>query len=221
MRVVVLHSSPRRNGNSRALADAALAGATTSGHATRLVHLADHVEGLIRDCRSCRRVDGSCSIDDGLEDLLLECLLPADAWIYATPLYWYGMSSILKAFLDRIFCYVAQSYPHSDAVIGALLHKRSAALISAEESDVGAHLPTMHHLQELSRYLHHDFVGAVVGIGNRRGEIEADPKRPLEAARELGRDLFEARVTDYSLDTDRPSCVWSVSAAGTDLQRPP
>lgn len=208
MHVVAINSSPRRNGNSRALADAALEGAVSAGHSVQLVHLADHVRELIRDCRACRRADGSCSIDDGFEHLLLKHLLPADAWIYTTPLYWYGVSGILKTFLDRIFCYVAKSYPRSDEVSAALMHKRAAALIAAEESDVGAHLPVLHHLQELSRYLRHDFVGAVVGIGNSRGEITADPARPLDAARALGAGLFQARVTDYRLDTDRPSTVW-------------
>jgi multimeric flavodoxin WrbA len=191
------------------LADATLAGASEAGHAVELVCLADHVEGLIRDCRSCRRADGDCSIDDGLRELLTGRLLAADAWVYATPLYWYGISSILKAFIDRLFCYTAKSYPHSDTVIAALMQKRSAALISAEESEVGAYLPTLQHLQELSRYLHHDFVGAVIGVGNRRGEVEADANRPLDAAHELGMRLFDSRVTDYHLDTDRPSSVWS------------
>lgn len=208
MLVAILNASPRRDGNSRALADAAGVGAEAAGHSVDSIHLADHVEGLMRDCRHCRRADGSCSIEDGLEELLFERLLPADAWVYATPLYWYGMSGILKTLLDRLFCFAAESAARSDEVNTGLQGKRAAALISAEESDLGARLPLLHHLQELSRYLHHDFVGAVTGVGNRRGEVAADPDRPLDAARALGARLFEARVTDYRLDTERSSTVW-------------
>lgn len=118
------------------------------------------------------------------------------------------MSGILKTFLDRLFCFSAESFPGSDEVNPALMGKRAAALISAEESDLGARLPLLGHLQELCRYLHHDFAGAVVGVGNRRGEVAADPERPLDAAHRLGMRLFEARVTDYRLDTKRSSTVW-------------
>ena len=60
--VVALSSSPRRRGNSRTLAEAVLEGAGEGGHRTELVHLADHIQGLLRNCRECRRSDGSCGI---------------------------------------------------------------------------------------------------------------------------------------------------------------
>jgi hypothetical protein len=48
----------------------------------------------------------------------------------------------------------------------------------------------------------------VVGLGNKRSEVFADPAEPIEAARAVGRRLPELRNTDYKLTTVRPKVVW-------------
>jgi multimeric flavodoxin WrbA len=119
-RVLVLSSSPRRDGNSRRLAEALIEGSRRAGHEAELVHLPDHVGSFLRDCRTCRDAMGNCTIDDGYRELLLEKLLPADALVYATPIWWYGTSGILKTSIDRLFCYIAFSYPGSEEVVERL-----------------------------------------------------------------------------------------------------
>jgi len=207
-RVLVLSSSPRRDGNSRRLADALAEGAAKAGHKTELSHLSDHMRDFLRDCRSCRGADGQCSIDDGYRALFLEKVLPADAIVYATPVWWYGISGILKTFIDRMFCYLAHSHPDSDSIATRLQGKRVALLMSAEESNFSARLAIVHQMQELCRYLDHSLVGIVTGIGNRRGDVEQDPTQPVEAARELGSRLFDICSTDYRLDSERSASVW-------------
>jgi multimeric flavodoxin WrbA len=209
MRVLVLKASPRRDGNSALLADAAAAGAQQAGHEVSVRHLDDVVEGMLRDCRSCRRPDGSCGIDDGYERFLLDDLVPADALVLATPLYWYGMSARLKSAVDRLFCFMSDGYPHSGTVLAGLPGKRVAVLIACEESYLGATLGLQAQFQELTRYLRQDLVGVVVGVGNSRGDVRLDPGDPLGAAAELGRRLFDVRVTDYRFDTPRGNAVWS------------
>lgn len=208
MNVLVLSSSPRRDGNSWALARALADGAEKEGHTLDFVHLADFVEAPLRDCRRCRLSDGSCGNADDYERLLLDHVLPADAIVYATPLHWYGMTGLLKTFFDRLFCYTSASSPHAGRANAGLVGKRAAVVISCEESYRGATMGLEAQFQELTRYLHQELVGIVVGIGNSRGEVDRDPARPLEAAADLGRRLFDVRVTDYRLDTDRPNRVW-------------
>jgi multimeric flavodoxin WrbA len=208
--VLVLSSSPRRDGNSRLLADALLEGVSEAGDHGELIHVDDHVAAFLRDCRICRGSDGRCRIEDGFEALLRERVMTADAVVFATPLYWYGVSGQLKTFLDRIFCYIAASYPGAEEVVAGLSHKRLALLISSEENYVGASLGVLHEIQEFARYTHSALVGVVNGIGNKRGDVIADPDRPLERARRLGRRLFELTATDYRIDTDRPGSVWGI-----------
>ncbi|WP_232668050.1 flavodoxin family protein [Pseudonocardia sp. TRM90224] len=209
MNVLVLSSSPRRNGNSALMAQAAADGAREAGHRVEFAYLSDHVQGLLRDCRTCRAVDGACTIGDGYERLLLDQVVPADGLIIATPLYWYGMSGALKTFFDRMFCYTSGSATDGDGVAAGLMGKRVAVTIACEESYRGATLGVIAQFQELTRYLHQELVGVAVGIGNSRGEVAADPARPLEHAADLGRRLFDARITDYRIDTPRSNRVWA------------
>ena len=207
-RVLVLSSSPRRNGNSRVLAESLAEGAGEAGSAVELVHLPEVVSEGLRDCRECRGPNGECTIDDGYRELFLDKALAADALVYATPLWWYGLSGHLKNFLDRMFCYISEGCPEAGRVMSQLVGKRAALVISAEESNLSARLAVVHQMQETCRYLHHTLVGIVVGTGNTRGEVRDDPTEPLVWARELGQRLFLIRTTDYQLDSDRAAAVW-------------
>jgi multimeric flavodoxin WrbA len=206
--VLALSSSPRRDGNSFLLAEAALGGGREAGHRAELVHLDDQVRHFLRDCRRCRDEAGRCTIDDGFEALLRERVLPAEAIILATPLYWYGVSGQLKAFLDRLFCYIAASEPEADKFVEGLMGKRLALMLASEESYPGAPLGVIHEIQEYARYTHSSLVGVVQGIGNKRRDVLKDPSNPLGCAREIGLRLAELRATDYRLDTERPGSAW-------------
>ncbi|MQA11879.1 MAG: flavodoxin family protein [Pseudonocardiaceae bacterium] len=208
MRVLALSSSPRKDGNSRLLAEAVLAGATSRGHDVEIVDLCEVITAPLRDCRTCRLADGRCSIDDGYETLLRDKVTAADAVVLATPLYWYGIAGQLKIFIDRIFCYIKAEAPRSGETMRLLMNKRLAVVISAEESYPGASLGVVAQLQELARYLRHDFVGVVRGVANSRGEIRRDPAGPLDQAYDLGARLFDDAVTDYRMDTARSGVVW-------------
>jgi len=216
MKSVVLCASPRPDGNSRMLAEAFAQGARAEGDTAELVDLNEVTSGLLRDCRSCRKADGSCSIDDGYSELMHGQLLAADAWVYATPLYYYGMAASLKNFFDRLVCYASASYPRYEEVAEGIRGKRSALLLSAEESNQAASLAVVTQIGEVSRYLHHQFVGVVTGIGNTRGEVRFDPTDPLAASREFGANLFKAHHTDYNMDSERSNAVWPEARSGDE-----
>lgn len=212
--LLVLVGSPRRNGNSAAMAAAVRAGAEAAGAAVRLRHLDDHLSSFLRDCRACRGPDGECGIEDGYRALFLDDFLPADGVVICSPVYWYGLSAQMKAFFDRSFCYYAASYPDSARVIERMSRKRIGLVLASEETYPGATLGIIHQVQEYARYTHSDLVGVVRGIGNSRGEVARDPDAPLEAAARLGREFFGCRYTDYRLDTPRSSRVWPSGPPG-------
>jgi multimeric flavodoxin WrbA len=220
MKSVVLCASPRVDGNSRALAEAFAEGSISAGSEVELIDLSESVSGLLRDCRTCRGEDGRCSIKDGYSSLLLDSLLPADAWIYATPLYYYGMAASLKNFFDRIVCYQSASYPDHQVVIEGIRGKRSGLLVSAEEKNQASTLGLVNQVQEISRYFKHEFVETVIGSGNRRGEVRFDPTDPLAAARSLGETIFTAHHSDYDMDSERSNAVWPESRDAADAEGP-
>jgi multimeric flavodoxin WrbA len=183
-------------------------GANSAGHDAHLVNLNDRINGLLRDCRQCRGADGQCGIDDRYAELILDEVARADALVYATPLYWYGMAASLKTFFDRLVCYVSAGFPDAAGVIGNLRGKRIALLISSEESYPTACSAVITQIQEMSRYLHQEFVASINGVGNHRGEVRLDPTEPLRAARNLGAHLFDMHHSDYTITTSRGNHVW-------------
>lgn len=208
MKVLVISASPREDGNSHLLAEAACAGAESAGHEVEHVFLDQYVDRMLDNCRSCRTAAGFCSLDDRYESLLLDKMLPADGIIYAMPLYFYGMPARLKTVFDRLFCYTANSAPQQEQVVDGITDKTVGVLISCEESYVGATAGVIAQFQELTRYLDQSLAGVVVGNANSRGEIACDPADPLSRARDLGARLFDIRVTDYRLTTPRSNKVW-------------
>ncbi|MEO0625304.1 MAG: flavodoxin family protein [Pseudomonadota bacterium] len=208
MKALVLSSSPRADGNSMQLARNAFAGLQDAGHDVSLHDLNATIGSFLNDCRRCRQLDGDCGIVDGFRDLFMDEFLPADGVIVATPIYWYGMSAQLKAFFDRMFCYVAASHPASSQVLSAIQGKRIGLVLSSEETFPTVSSGIVHQMQEFSRYTRSTFVGVVHGHGNARGDVHRDPRNPVQAAYQFGQTLFTSHATDFSIDTPRPSAMW-------------
>jgi multimeric flavodoxin WrbA len=206
--LLVLVGSPRRSGNSATLGAAVQRGAEQAWARVALRFIDDYVSSFLRDCRTCRRADGECAIDDRYRALFFDDFLPADGVVFCSPVYWYGLSAQTKAFFDRTFCYYAASHPESARVIERMSRKRIALVLASEETYPGASLGIVHQIQEYSRYTHSEFVGVVRGVGNRRSEVVRDPGEPIHAAQQLGREIFKRRYSDFRLDTQRRGSVW-------------
>jgi multimeric flavodoxin WrbA len=208
MKALVLSSSPRRNGNSALLAEAVRDGLVEAGHDVTFVFADDFLKSFLRDCRQCRKSDGECSIEDGFRSVFLDHYLSADGFIAATPIYWYGSSAQLKAFLDRTFCYYATSYPKSEHVIEGMQAKRIGLVLSSEETFPMVSGAVICQIQEFCRYTRSNFVGVVHGYGNARGDVLRDPNDPIKAARRFGNEFFTRHTSDYQIDSVRSGRVW-------------
>lgn len=208
VRAFVLSSSPRRNGNSALLARAVASGLTEAGHTACFLFASDIITGFLRDCRVCRRADGECSIEDEFRSVFWNQYLPAEGFIAATPIYWYGMSAQLKTFFDRMFCCIAASYPRSADVVERMKRKRLGLVLSSEENFPTVSAAIVQQMQEFARYTYSTFVGSVHGIGNARGDVLKDPFQSMVRAHEFGRDFFTRHATDYQIDTPRSGRVW-------------
>lgn len=210
-KLLILVGSPRRTGNSAAMAQAVKHGAEEAGSVVTLRFIDDYITSFLRDCRTCRKPDGECSIEDRFKQMFLDDYLPARGVVFCSPIYWYGLSAQMKAFFDRTFCYYAASYPESAQVIEGMSRKRIGLVLASEETYPGASLGIVHQIQEFSRYTHSEFVGVVRGIGNSRSEVSRDPNDPELAAEQLGREFYGRKYSDYRLDTPRSGRVWPMS----------
>lgn len=104
--IVIISSSPRRDGNSETLAKEFMRGAEECGHNVELIRLQEQRLGYCLACYKCTEL-GHCCQKDAMNDIAPK-LLKADVIVFATPVYFYTMSGQLKVFLDRLVPYYTQ-----------------------------------------------------------------------------------------------------------------
>ncbi len=101
MKIVTVMGSPHRNGNTATVLSM-FEELVKGEHELDSVVLADFEVRGCQGCFACQQTPdapGCVLPDDG--NALLERILTADAIVYATPLYMWGMTAALHAFLER------------------------------------------------------------------------------------------------------------------------
>lgn len=98
-RVLIVTASLRPNSNSDALAAAFAEGARTAGHTVESVSLKGKAIGFCTGCMACQKTERCVIRDDAAA--LAEKVGAADVVVFATPVYYYGLSGQLKTLLDR------------------------------------------------------------------------------------------------------------------------
>ena len=104
--VVIISSSPRKDGNTETLCKEFFKGAESKGHHVELICLRDYNLKYCIGCYSCAKI-GKCVHKDGM-DKIGEKLMKADVIVLSTPVYFYSMSGQLKVFIDRLVPYYSK-----------------------------------------------------------------------------------------------------------------
>lgn len=154
MKIVVLTGSPNKNGSTNMLTKEFEKGAIESGNQVKIIDTA-HIS--VRPCFGCIACgyDGPCVQKDDMENIKNE-ILSADMLVFATPLYYYGMSAQLKTVIDR-FCAFNGSIQRK--------HMKSALLSVAWNNDDWTFEALASHYKTLVRYLNFSDQGMVLGRG--------------------------------------------------------
>lgn len=98
-KVLVISTSLRENSNSEILATSMAKGAEDAGNQVEVVSLRGKDIGFCRGCLACQRTQRCILKDDA--PTLVEKVREADVLVFATPIYYYEMSGLMKTFLDR------------------------------------------------------------------------------------------------------------------------
>ncbi len=190
MKVLGIMGSSRRDGNTNDLLEVALKAAAEAGAEVEKIVLADYRINHIADCKVCRQ-QGKCVNEDDLP-LVIQKLLDADVHIWASPVYWYTVSGLVKVLLDRFFCYLSW---HPEVRFAERMRGKGAAVIAVQEErepERAQHL--LGCLQWSFEFLEQFFLGYVLGPGGSRGTALKDPMA-VQQARELGRKAAEFAKT--------------------------
>jgi multimeric flavodoxin WrbA len=99
MKVLGIYGSPRKGGNSDQLLDKALEGARSIGAEIATVYARKlKMSGCI-ECGGCDKT-GTCVVKDDMQ-LVYPLMEEADVIILASPIFFYGLTSQVKAIIDR------------------------------------------------------------------------------------------------------------------------
>ena len=177
MKIVVLMGSPNRKGSTSILTESFKKGAEEAGHSCEMI---DICHANIHPCTGCVACgyEGPCVQKDDVE-MIRAKLLAADMVVFATPLYYYGMSAQLKAVVDR-FCAYNSSLNRR--------HLKSALLTVAWNADDWTFEALEAHYKTLVRYISFEDKGMVLGYGCGSPSMTERSKFPAEAYK-LGKSL--------------------------------
>lgn len=108
MKVLGVMGSPRIKGNTDLLLDEALKGAQSQGAEVEKIIVDKLKIAPCREYYGCLK-DGNCVIRDDM-DAIYPKLLDADRIIVASPIFFYGLTSQVKALIDRCQALWARKY---------------------------------------------------------------------------------------------------------------
>lgn len=176
MKILVIESSPHKQGSSNMLADKFMQGAKLAGHE---VSVFDAAHANLHPCLGCNLcgMAGPCVLKDDME-ALKNRIREADMLVFVTPLYYYGMTTQLKMVIDRFYSFNNELTE---------MHKKAALIVvSWENLDCMSWLQS-HYLQ-LCNYLNFDNKGMILGAGC--GTVnKTKTSKYLDEAFEFGKKL--------------------------------
>lgn len=126
--VLIINGSTRINGNTDILIDRIIAGARYVNVNPTLITLRNKQISNCIGCYQCLRTS-ECSFKDDMTEIraLIE---EAGLMVLASPLYWCGVTGLMKIFIDRLFFYY---HPETRPLISG---KRAMILTPMNQKDV-------------------------------------------------------------------------------------
>ena len=187
MRVLGIMGSPRIKGNTDLLLDEALRGAQSQGAEVEKIIVDKLNIAPCREYYGCVK-DGNCVIRDDMDGIYPK-LLDADRVIVASPMFFYGLTSQIKALIDRCQAlwarkYVLKQTPPDSGRKGAFI---AVGATRGKQLFDGSVLTVKYFFQSIGiKYVDELLVRGV----DKRGEIREHPTA-LSDAFELGRRLAQ------------------------------
>ncbi len=189
--ILVIQGGGRPKGNTAQLIDSFVKGATDAGNTVEVVSLMkNEVKGCL-GCNACR-YGKPCVQKDAFNDLVLK-IKAADCLVLASPLYFWTVSSRIKAFIERFYCIAEEDpapplgryekYPAKDCVL----------LMTAADNFFWTFEQAVSYYQfALVNYIGFHDRGMLLagGCGDTNGPSQIDKTEHLERAYLFGRELY-------------------------------
>ena len=176
MKILVITGSPRRKGNSAILADNFIKGAEEAGHT---VFRFDAAFKKVHPCTGCNHcsMDGPCVFNDDFNEVRSN-IINADAVVFASPMYYFGLSAQIKTVIDRFYAINGQIH----------VSKKTALLMTYADTAAKEAQPIISHYETLINYLGWEDCGRVIASGVWTAGSVKNTKFP-EQAYKLGKNI--------------------------------
>ena len=103
MKIAVLNGGPRKE-NTSAMVAAFIEGAKAAGHEAEEYHVGRMKINGCLGCEYCHtKGEGSCIQKDDFEKIL-PAYKEADMIVFASPIYYFGMTAQMEAAIQRVYC---------------------------------------------------------------------------------------------------------------------
>lgn len=175
--IVVIDGSPRKGRNTDSLCNAFIEGAEKNGNTVYKFSVSGKkINGCIH-CMGCYK-NGPCAQKDDMIPLYDE-LEKADMVVLASPIYFWHITSQLKAVIDRMYAmYVAKRFKPKDTAFIVVSG-------GADHSNVEEALSFYHNV--VIKRLHWNDKGVIEATGTSSDSFDLTPY--LEKARALGESI--------------------------------
>lgn len=176
-KVLMITSSLRANSNSDGLAEAFARGAQEAGNVVEIVSLKGKNIGFCKGCLVCQKTQECVIRDDAAQ--IAKKVLNADVLVFATPVYYYGMSGQLKTLLDRCNPLFSSSYAFREIYLLAAAAEDEKDTVTGTVTGIRGWVDCFENAQ---------FSGMIFAGGvNESGAIQSHPA--VEKAYELGKSV--------------------------------
>ncbi len=180
-RILAVIGSPRRNGNTHILVSKIVEGARANGAVVDELFLGELTIHECDGCHACWK-GKECSKNDDMR-AIYPAIIQSDVIIFGTPVYWYGPTALMKAFIDRfVYFNCAENRQKIKGLSAALA-------VPFEEDDLDTAGGVVEFFQKSLAYLEIKLLGQIIvpGVGEK-GAIRSKSKY-LQQAYDLGRQL--------------------------------
>lgn len=172
MNITAFIGSSRQHSNSEVLADYVLEGIPHQKLWIKDLNI-QPIDDLRHDAQGFQFVD-----DD--YDQIIHALLTSDILVFATPIYWYSMSGIMKNMVDRLSHAIRdERFPQLKE---KLLTTEAIVLAVGGDDPKLKGLPMIQQFQYIFNFLNMPFSSYILGEANKPGEIANDEQALAQAA---------------------------------------
>lgn len=189
--ILLVQGGGRPKGNTAQLVASFAKGVEVAGHQVEIISLTKiEVKGCM-GCNACR-YGKPCVIKDGFNDIAPK-IKEADMLVFASPLYFWTISSRIKAFIERFYCIAEEDlhpplgryekYPDKDCML----------LMTAADDFFWTFEQAVSYYQfALINYIGFHDKGMLLagGCGDTNGEPQIGKTNYLHTAYDLGRTIY-------------------------------